>query len=242
MSRLRRALSFENVLVTVVAFAALAGGTAYAAGHLGKGSVGKKQLKANSVSAAKIKKNAVTAAKLKKSAITSAQVKDGTIGAAAFDPATNPFSGVVQTTTSTGTATLNEPDFLEPVAVPLAGNTFSQQPGETIYIVGQLHYDTSGICGAGHKKIALFPVLYETPDLSQPSKPGREIAEGYLEDGAGTYSASGELPVSSFDWGSIPPPAAATSRTLTMFAGGACEPGAGSVSVSDVTLDVIGVK
>ena len=43
----------------------LLGGGAYAAGHLGKNTVGTKQLKKNAVTTAKIKKEAVTAAKVK---------------------------------------------------------------------------------------------------------------------------------------------------------------------------------
>ena len=97
MSRVRRHLSFENVLVTIVAFVVLAGGTAFAANQLAKNSVGKKQLKANAVTTAKIKKNAVTAAKIKAGAIDGAKVKDGSLSNLDLNTADVPFGRIVHT-------------------------------------------------------------------------------------------------------------------------------------------------
>jgi hypothetical protein len=59
---------------SIAVFLVVAGGSALAAGHLGKNTVGSKQLKKNAVTAAKIKKNAVTAAKIKDGAVTGAKV------------------------------------------------------------------------------------------------------------------------------------------------------------------------
>jgi hypothetical protein len=53
--RLRPKLSYANVMVTLLAFVVLCGGGAYAAGKLGKGSVGTPQLKKNAVTSAKVK-------------------------------------------------------------------------------------------------------------------------------------------------------------------------------------------
>jgi hypothetical protein len=67
---------------TVVAYLALLlaiSGTAYAANHLPKNSVGSKQLKKNSVTKQKVKKNAIVTAKIKNQAIIGAKVKDGTL-------------------------------------------------------------------------------------------------------------------------------------------------------------------
>ena len=61
---MRPKLTYANVMSTLCFFLLLGGG-AYAAGHLGKNTVGTKQLKKNSVTTAKIKKKAVTAAKVK---------------------------------------------------------------------------------------------------------------------------------------------------------------------------------
>ena len=103
MNKIRKRLTYANVMSSIAVFLVLGGATAFAASSLGRNSVGTKQLKRNSVTAAKIKKNAVTTAKLKNGAITGAKVKDqsltgsdinlGTLGkvpsAASADNATN---------------------------------------------------------------------------------------------------------------------------------------------------------
>src|SRR5829696_3069546 len=106
VSRARRALTFENVLVTVVALVVLAGGTAIAADQIAKSSVGKKQLKANAVTTAKIKKNAVTAAKIRAGAVDSSKVKDASLSLADLDQAGMPFGRVVHTAQSSATVAL----------------------------------------------------------------------------------------------------------------------------------------
>jgi hypothetical protein len=58
MSRFK--LSYANVMVTILAFIVLAGGTAYAANQLAKNSVGTKQLKKNAVNGAKVKDHSLT--------------------------------------------------------------------------------------------------------------------------------------------------------------------------------------
>ena len=65
MKRVASKLTYANVMVTILAFVVLAGGTAFAAGQLGKNTVGSKQLKKNAVTAANINNNAVTAANIK---------------------------------------------------------------------------------------------------------------------------------------------------------------------------------
>ena len=64
MSRLCPKLTYSNVVSTLCLFLLLGGGAAYAAGQLGKNSVGTKQLKKNSVTAAKIKNGVIAPAKL----------------------------------------------------------------------------------------------------------------------------------------------------------------------------------
>jgi hypothetical protein len=64
VNRIRTRLTYANVTSTLALFLVLAGGSAFAANHLAKNSVGAKQLKRGAVTAAKIKKNAVTPAKL----------------------------------------------------------------------------------------------------------------------------------------------------------------------------------
>jgi hypothetical protein len=57
---MRPKLSYANVVSTVCLFLLLAGGAAYAAGHLAKSSVGSKQLKENAVTGAKVKDQSLT--------------------------------------------------------------------------------------------------------------------------------------------------------------------------------------
>jgi hypothetical protein len=75
----RPKLSYANVMSTLCFFLLLGGG-AYAAGHLGKNTVGTKQLKKNAVTTKKIKKNAVTGAKVKANSLTGKDVKLSKLG------------------------------------------------------------------------------------------------------------------------------------------------------------------
>ena len=80
MTRIRKRLTYANVMSTIAVFLVVGGASAFAASQLGKNSVGTKQLKKNAVTAAKIKKNAITTAKIKKNAVTGAKVKESTLG------------------------------------------------------------------------------------------------------------------------------------------------------------------
>lgn len=75
---MRPNLSFANVVSVLALFIAL-GGSAYAF-HLGKNSVGSKQLKKSAVGTAKIKNEAITAGKVKKGALTGTQINAATLG------------------------------------------------------------------------------------------------------------------------------------------------------------------
>lgn len=116
MNRIRGSLTYSNVMVTVLALLVLGGGTAYAAAHLGKETVGSRQLK----------KGAVTPAKLSKASLSTLIGPKGSAGATgpqgpkgdagsqgpsgivrAFR-ASNPISPVAKLTTSLfGTEVLN---------------------------------------------------------------------------------------------------------------------------------------
>jgi hypothetical protein len=80
VKQIRKRLTYANVMSSIAVFLLVGGATAFAAGHLGKNTVGTKQLKKNAVATAKIKKNAVTTAKIKKNAITSAKIRGGAVG------------------------------------------------------------------------------------------------------------------------------------------------------------------
>jgi hypothetical protein len=68
-----------SMIVALTALVVALAGSAYAAVHLPKGSVGAKQLKKNAVTKAKLRKNAVTRAKIHKNAVTGIKVKNRSI-------------------------------------------------------------------------------------------------------------------------------------------------------------------
>jgi hypothetical protein len=70
VKRIANKLTYSNVMSSLALFLVLAGGTAFAASHLAKNSVGAKQLKKNAVTAAKLKKGSVTADKIESGAVT----------------------------------------------------------------------------------------------------------------------------------------------------------------------------
>ncbi len=75
---MRERISSAHVLAVIAIVLAL-GGNAVAF-HLGKNSVGPKQLKKNAVTTAKIKNEAITGAKVKKGSLTGAQIDASTLG------------------------------------------------------------------------------------------------------------------------------------------------------------------
>jgi len=77
--RIRKRLTYANVMSSIAVFLVLGGGAAFAAKQLGKNTVGTKQLKKNSVTAAKIKANAVTLKKIKKNSVSTAKIKNGAV-------------------------------------------------------------------------------------------------------------------------------------------------------------------
>jgi hypothetical protein len=77
---IRTHLTYANVISSLALLLLCGGATALAATHLGKSSVGSKQLKSGSVSAAKLKRNAVTTTKIAGDAVTGAKVDLATLG------------------------------------------------------------------------------------------------------------------------------------------------------------------
>ena len=70
MKQIRGKLTYANIVSTLCLFLLLGGGAAYAASHLGKNSVGTKQLK----------KNAVTGAKVEDGSLSGADIEASTLG------------------------------------------------------------------------------------------------------------------------------------------------------------------
>jgi hypothetical protein len=84
VSRLRKHVSFANVIAVIALFIAL-GGTAYAVDELGKNSVGTKQLKKDAVTSVKVKDGSLLPQDFKKGALPS-----GAAGATGATGATGP--------------------------------------------------------------------------------------------------------------------------------------------------------
>jgi hypothetical protein len=86
LKHIRKRLTYANVMSSIAVFLLLGGATAFAAGHLGKNTVGAKQLKKNAVTTAKIKKNAVTGAKVKNHSLLATDFAAGQIPAGPAGP------------------------------------------------------------------------------------------------------------------------------------------------------------
>jgi len=65
LKQLHMRLTYANVMSSLAVFLVLGGATAFAAGHLGKNTVGTKQLKKNAVTSAKVKNGSLNAADFK---------------------------------------------------------------------------------------------------------------------------------------------------------------------------------
>lgn len=89
MKQIRKRLTYANVMSSIAVFLVIGGATAFAAGHLGKNTVGTKQLKNNAVTTAKIKNGAVTGAKVNAASLGTVPSATNASHATAADNATN---------------------------------------------------------------------------------------------------------------------------------------------------------
>jgi hypothetical protein len=78
--KIRQNLTYANVMVTVLAFVVLCGGTALAAAQLGKNSVGARQLKSKAVTTGKIANNAINGAKVANGSLTGTDINLNALG------------------------------------------------------------------------------------------------------------------------------------------------------------------
>lgn len=78
--QIRKRLTYANVMSTIAVFLVLGGATAFAAGQLGKNSVGSRQLKAKSVTTGKIANNAVNGAKIANGSLSGEDINVGALG------------------------------------------------------------------------------------------------------------------------------------------------------------------
>jgi hypothetical protein len=235
VSRARRALTFENVLVTVVAFVVLAGGTAIAANQLAKNSVGKKQLKANAVTTAKIKKNAVTKAKIRDGAVDTTKVADGSLTLADINQADVPFAHVVHR--AQGTSTVPLPASFEPTVLPLDGASYTQEAGRDDSVAGAVDFSFASTCEA--PRLAIAYVLVDSPNPANPT-PEEFVSAGQWIDSTTTGAGVVHLTISPNGLVGDLQPAAPKGHTLSLVVAGICK--SGTATASNAQLAVTGVK
>ncbi len=92
MRAIRKHLTYANVVLTVLAFVVLCGGTALA---LSKNSVGKRQLKKNAVTTKKIRTGAVTGAKIAKGSITGTNINASSLKLTVFQQSVPTIPGTL---------------------------------------------------------------------------------------------------------------------------------------------------
>ena len=74
MKKIRKRITYANVMSSIAVFLVLGGASAYAAKKIGSN-----EIKGNSITTGKIKKNAITASKIKKNSVTTAKIKNGAV-------------------------------------------------------------------------------------------------------------------------------------------------------------------
>src|ERR1700692_3295556 len=78
--QIRKRLTYAHVTSTIALFLVLSGATAFAAGQLGKNSVGSRQIKAKSVTTGKLANNSVNGAKVANGSLTGEDINIGALG------------------------------------------------------------------------------------------------------------------------------------------------------------------
>lgn len=237
IGRIRKRLTYATVLSAITAFVVLCGGAALAANQLAKGSVGKKQLKANAVTTAKLRKEAVAAGKIQTDSIDGSKVKDGSVGAAGIEVASMPYSRVVHRARGTSTLALaKEPDVR---AYPLDSPTYTQAAGEDDFFYATIDITFSAGC-VGDREATAFVLLDSTNPDPKVSRESR-VAVGTIED-QGSGAVTKPLILGTGEGvGAIFQHAAATNHTLTFFLEAECESGSG-VTASNGAIDVVGIR
>ncbi len=236
MRRARPHLTYANVMATLTAFVVLAGGTAFAAGHLARNSVGKKQLKANAVTTAKIKKNAVTRAKLRAGAVDGSKVRAGALGAADFQLDSMPYTRIsneIRTNTDFAVA------LGEPTIAPLPGASYTQEAGRTDSYVGAADVEFSSSCVS--RTLGVY-LLADAPPIAKFDSTIllHAVAIGVFQE-EGDAQGTRRVNLTPYLLGTRFAPSTSQSHTFSILLGGTCKTGSG-ITLRSVSIDVIGTK
>jgi hypothetical protein len=184
-TQLRERLTYANVVSTLCLFLLLGGGAAYAAGQLGKNTVGSKQLKKNSVVTAKLKNQSVTAAKVKNGTLTGTQIKVSTLG-------TVPSAQTAQTAQSANTIAAPEAfhevtDFLNGWSnTKLSIGDFPESVAFYKDQEGVVHLRGTAISGTSNS------IIFKLPPGYRPAN-GKFIREPVACGGAGCPNGAGSI-------------------------------------------------
>lgn len=246
MKRVRRNLSYANVMSSIAVFLVLGGATAFAAGKIGP-----HQLKSNAVTTPKIKANAVTTRKIRKNAITTLKVKDkaiksdklednavttskianGAVTGAKIAAATMPFGRIVQEARGSAAKALPE-DTL--TVYPLQANTYTQPAGRDDTYVGQIEVVLPESC-AGTREVTAG-LLVDPVDPTAPTSEEFIASRNFVDTSTDPLTARISIgPAASFQ------PAKATAHSLYLGAEARCETGSG-VTATAGGIDVIGTE
>jgi methionine-rich copper-binding protein CopC len=245
MTRLRKRLTYANVVSTLALFLVLTGGAAYAAHKLTHRSVGTPELKSNAVTTAKIKASAITTRKIKKIAVTTEKIKNDAVTTGKLDDEAVtgdkidleavPFARVVHRASSTALDQIKGAF----VSYPLENATYTQKARESDSFIGALDVIFPASCKSPRFVEAV--VVLDAPDLLN-STIDDQVAKGKVED-IGSGGVSKRLQLNSI--GTTSPtrfePGAATPHTLHLFVEGSCNSGSG-ITASFGGIDVIGVE
>ncbi len=233
MHKLRPRLTFANVTSCLALFVAL-GGSAYAATHLRKNSVGTKQIKSNSVTTAKIKNNAVTATKLKESSVDGSKIADGSVTGADINAPSTSFSQVVER-------------LRETAAVPFESGkiygslSYTQNAGEDNQVLAGMDMNFSAGCEAPRQAQAILLEDAGNPPVPAPSN---VVGIGTVEDkGSGPVSRRIDFgPFAGGPSASKIAPATASEHTFTVYMTNlSCASGSGATATG-AGVDVIGTR
>ncbi len=234
MSFFRRHLTYANVMSTLLVFLVLGGATAFAAGQLGKNSVGSKQLKKNAVTTAKIKKNAVTKAKIKNGSVNGAKLADGSVSGSDINLGSTPFSRIIAKFRGTGSVSVGE----EFALYSLSSSTYTQGAEELNSYSGAINVSFSPSC-----TIPRSATAYILVDSQNPFEPSEldVVAAGIAQDKTGS-SPNQRIELGPYLYlGTKFEPGVDKTRNVSLIASLNCKTGTGA-TVSNGAVDVIGTK
>ena len=198
MQKIRKRLTYANVMSSIAVFLVLGGASAVAANQLAKNSVGSKQLKSNAVTAAKIKANAVTSAKIQNEAVTGDKIKESSLGPVpkAVD-ATNAVNATNATNATNAVNATNATNFSR----FLTSGVKKASHGQTVTLLTAGPFTIVGKCvdgGGGSSKATTYLTTsqvgssmysYDTSYYEADFNPGNEVELGYEASDNGPHIA-----------------------------------------------------